>query len=120
MVRLDRRARLCLLPSQKSGLLEAVGLTQADVESAAWALTTDGRLLRGPAALGAALDRLLTPMGSPLASLFGLPVIRPISDRAYAEFAARRGAFGGHSACSIRWPKPLDAETRDEIERRLA
>lgn len=119
-MRLDRRARLCLLPSQKPGLSEAIGLTAADVESAAWALTTDGRLLRGPVAFAATVDRILMPEGSPLASLFGLPVIRPIADRLYAAFAARRGAFGGEAACSIRGPQPLDAASREEIERRLA
>lgn len=95
-------------------------MTAADVEAAAWALTPEGRLLRGPAALGAALDRIVMPQGSPLASLFALPVIRPIADRLYAAFAARRDVFGGQAACSIRQPQPLDAVSRAEIKRRQA
>lgn len=95
-------------------------MTAADVEAAAWALTPEGRLLSGAAAIGAALDRIVMPQGSPLASLFALPVIRPIADRFYQEFAARRGMFSGEAACSIRRPQPLDAVSRAEIERRQA
>ena len=120
MARLDRRARLRFLPSQKPGLVEAVELSQDDVASAAWAVTPDGRLLRGAAAIGVGLDRLMYERISPLVAVLGLPVLRSIANGAYGAFAARRGRFGGKSECSIRWPQPLDAVSREEIRRRMA
>ncbi len=118
MARLDWRRRLCLLPSQTLGLLEASGLRQREVDVAAWAIEPCGRRHRGAAAVLAGLDQLL-PGGPPLLrGTFGLPGLRHLADRAYRWVARNRHGLPGTAICSLRPPTPLSEAARAEIERR--
>lgn len=117
-MRLDWRRKLAWLPSQTPGLLDAVGLTPRDADTAAWAIMPDGEPRRGAAAIAAATDALL-PGGPPLcATLQRLPGLRGASDAAYAWVARNRGRWPGHPVCDRRPPPPLDDTVRWEIERR--
>lgn len=118
MARLDWRGRLCLLPSQTPGLLEASGLRQREVDIAAWAIEPCGRRHRGAAAVLAGLDQLL-PGGPPLMrGFFGLPGFRRVADRAYRWVARNRHGLPGTAICSLRPPAGLSDAARSEIERR--
>lgn len=140
MARLDRRARLCFMPSQRPGLSEALGLGQPELDAAAWAVTSEGALLRGPVAIAAAGDALLSAPDNtgrsrrrglssalsasrgPLSRLVGLPGLAAVAERAYSAVAARRGRlpFGGPPACASGVPPALDASSAAEIRRRIS
>ncbi len=101
MARLDWRARLALWPSQTPGLIEAVGLTRAEVDAAAWAVRPDGSRHQGPAALAAAVDQLW-PAGVPVCgTLVRVPIVRRPADRVYAWVAAHRQRLPGAAACQV-------------------
>ena len=121
MARLERREspKVRWLPSQKPGLAEAVGLSRSQLDAAAWAVTIDGRRLRGAGAMTAAVDTVLLG-GWPLyALLYRVPVLRQLVDGGYALFARHRGRFGGKAACALRLPAALDEASRAELARRL-
>jgi len=117
--RADWRRKMVLLPSQTPGLLDVVGLTPADIDAAAWAITPTGAFRRGAGAVFTALD-LLLPGGFPLFyALSRLPGLRSVADTVYAWVSAHRGRFGGTPICTAGRPDPLDDAVRWELERRL-
>jgi predicted DCC family thiol-disulfide oxidoreductase YuxK len=119
MLRLDWRRKLAAWPSQSPGLAEAAGLTRAQLDSAAWAIRPNGLRLRGAAAIYASLDAIL-PFGLPFfITLYRLPGLGALSDRAYAWIADHRDRFPGTPICSLRPPEPLSAEARDALVRRV-
>ncbi len=90
---LDRHRRVAIVPFQKPGVPEQVGLTRKQCEKAAWAVEPDGTRHRGAAAIHAALAWAL---GFPsLLRLYDLPIIRPIEDALYACIAASRKRLPG-------------------------
>lgn len=90
---LDRAGRLTLQPNQAPGLIERVGLTRADVDASAWAVTPDGRRYGGAAAINLALcvmwrSRLLW-------RFYRLPPVRRVEDALYEFIAANRHHIPG-------------------------
>ena len=89
------------LPNQTPGLLARIGLTRAQVDRAAWAISRDGRRDAG----AAAINRTLHELGGRwrlLARLYTLPGVRWCEDRCYDWFARHRGRFtrwGATPAC---------------------
>ena len=86
------------------GLAESVGLSEEDVDSAAWAVEP-GRWHRGAAAINRALAELhgAWPL---LARLYRLPLLRPLEDAAYDWVANHR------SIASRVWSDPPEAAPR--------
>lgn len=90
---LDRRGRLTLIPFQKPGTPEAHGLTIADCERVAWAVTPDGRHFSGAAAINVGFA---TALGTRLPwLLYRLPGLRWLQDRIYALIAHHRSRLPG-------------------------
>lgn len=118
MVGLDRRGRVAWMPSQRAGLPAAIGLGDADVAAAAWAVTREGARLRGAPAMLAGLDATLLGGRAHLAGIHRVPGLRQALDAGYAWFARNRGRFGGTAACDVRPPAPLDAASRAELAAR--
>ncbi|HEX6488180.1 MAG TPA: DUF393 domain-containing protein [Candidatus Dormibacteraeota bacterium] len=87
--RRDHAGRVLALPSQAPGLAERQGLTQADVDHAAWAIEPGGRRFRGAAAVNRALAELPGPWKR-LAGLYRLPPVRWAEDAAYIAVARSR------------------------------
>jgi predicted DCC family thiol-disulfide oxidoreductase YuxK len=117
----DWRHAVVWLPGQAEGLAGATGLSQADTSAAAWAITPDGRRLRGAAAMLCAVDALL-PAGVPVfSSLYTLPGLRQVSDVLYDWLAANRHRIPGAPACGLnRRLPPLEPGVEAELRRRLA
>ncbi|CAG7619530.1 thiol-disulfide oxidoreductase DCC family protein [Leucobacter soli] len=94
--RRDRRGRLRLHPSQRPGVLERFGLSEAAAQEAAWVFEGEGpaaRSYRGAAAVSRALDtafglRLLLP-------LYRLPGVGWAEDLAYRWVAENRRRLPG-------------------------
>jgi predicted DCC family thiol-disulfide oxidoreductase YuxK len=89
----DRRGRVRLVPCQRPGAPERYGLTRAQCEEAAWAITPDGRRHRGAAAVLAALGGALGWPG--LLRLYAFPPIRWLADGLYEQIARHRGRLPG-------------------------
>jgi hypothetical protein len=121
MARLDWRARLALWPSQTPGLIEAVGLSRAEAEAAAWAILPDGTRRQGAGAIAAGLDQLL-PGGVPVcATLYRVPGLHQLANWKYAWVAARRRRLPGAPACALGGPvAPAPAALLAEVRRRVA
>jgi len=81
------------VPFQRSGVPTAHGLSVAECEAAAWAVTPDGARHRGAGAVNAALAAALGTR-LPL-RLYAVPGIRQAQDRVYAWVAAHRHRFPG-------------------------
>lgn len=84
--------RVLALPSQTPGLKERLGLSRAEVDRAAWAITPDGGAYIG----AAAVSMVLREMGATwrvTAVLYGLPGAGWLGERLYAWFARHRGRF---------------------------
>jgi predicted DCC family thiol-disulfide oxidoreductase YuxK len=80
--------------------LDALGLTVADVQTAAYWVDDDGTLHRGEAAVAAVLRRAGGPW--PLAgTALDSAVLRPVARRAYEWVAANRHRLGREGACSV-------------------
>jgi predicted DCC family thiol-disulfide oxidoreductase YuxK len=108
------------VPAQAEGVHAAARLTPADTDSAAWAITSAGRTLRGERAVCAGLDELL-PFGLPICgSVVRLPAVSQVAAAVYAWVARNRHRFPGVAACSLRTPKPLAESIRAELRRRFA
>ena len=100
---LDRHRRVTPVPFQKPGLPEAHGLTVADCEAAAWAVTPDGR--RYPAAAAVNLT-VAVALGTPLPLwLYALPGSRQAQERAYDWVAANRSRFPGDRPYCEQFPE---------------
>jgi predicted DCC family thiol-disulfide oxidoreductase YuxK len=90
---LDWRHRLQCLPFQASGVPQVYGLTVAQCEQAAWAISPDGRIYREAQAVSASLDAIVVlPI---FLFLYQLPGIRQIEDKVYAWVAKNRRFLPG-------------------------
>jgi predicted DCC family thiol-disulfide oxidoreductase YuxK len=101
---LDRRHRVTVAPFQKPGVPEAHGLTVAQCEGAAWAVTTTPhhRRYRGAGAVNAALSAVLGTAW-PL-RLYRLPAIRQLQDAVYTWIARNRSRFPGVTPYCEEYP----------------
>jgi len=81
--------------------LAALGLTVADVETAAYWVDDAGTLHRGEGAVSAALRRVGGGWGVAGVVLGSVPV-RPLARRAYYWVAANRHRFSRDGACSVQ------------------
>ncbi len=85
---LDRGNRVVVVPFQQVGVAAANGLTLAQCEAAAWAITPDHRRLRGAAAMAMVLAVAMQTR-IPLL-LYALPRLRQLQEAAYAWVARNR------------------------------
>lgn len=92
--RRDRRGRIELHPAQRPGVLERFGLSDAAADAAAWVFERGtGRSFRGAAAVNRALDEVCVfPV---LLSLYRVPGVRWVQDRAYGWVAEHRSRLRG-------------------------
>ena len=89
-----------VVPWQSVPDLAALGLTVADVETAAYWVDDDGTLHRGEAAVAAVLRRAgggWTVAGTAIDT----PLVRPLARRAYSWVAANRHRFSRDGACAV-------------------
>ena len=99
VARRDRRHVITVLPWQTAGLLAATGLSEDQVNAAAWYVDVQGRQHRGAAAVNAALAAL-GGVYRPLSLLYRLPGLRQIEDAVYAWVARNRHRLPGSTeAC---------------------
>ncbi len=97
--RLDRRHVITVLPWQTAGLLGATGLSETQVNEAAWYVDIQGERHRGAAAVNAALAAL-GGVYRPLSRLYQVPGLRQIEDAVYAWVARNRHRLPGSTdAC---------------------
>lgn len=101
--RLDRRARLAVLPWQTPGLLEHAGLTAAQCTEAVWLVHPDGRQYRAAAAANQTL-RELGGLWRALSYLYAVPGIQQLEDAAYQWVARNRHRLPGASAACANPP----------------
>ena len=92
--RLDRRRKLYIAPFQWAWLLAEVGLTTAQCEEAAWAITSDEVHYRGAAAISIALDHAIG-RSAIFYRIYKLPLIQSIGDRTYQWVANHRSQLPG-------------------------
>ena len=109
--RRDRRGRIRLHPSQRPGVLERFGVTEAEAAAAVWAFETGASGApsrhRGAAAINRALDvalgvRLLMPF-------YRLPLIRQAQDRGYRWVAEHRHRLRGTTPWCTAHPEDCDS-----------
>lgn len=91
--RLDRDHRVRAVPFQAPGMLGRFGLTRAEAEAAAWAVTPHGKRYRGAGAVNVALAVALGSRWPMI--LYRLPGLRQIQDALYAAVARYRHRFRG-------------------------
>lgn len=84
---------MTVAPYQKPGVPASAGLTVEQCESAAWAVSPDGRRYRGAGAINASLA-VATNTKLPL-SFYRLPGIRQLQDLGYSLVAAVRSKLPG-------------------------
>lgn len=90
---LDRRHRVTMVPFQKPGAAATHGLSIAQCESSAWAITPDQRRYPAAAAVNLALA---VALGTRLPLwLYSVPGIRQLQDSAYAWVARNRSRLPG-------------------------
>jgi predicted DCC family thiol-disulfide oxidoreductase YuxK len=90
---LDWRHGLQCLPFQAPDVRQSYGLTVAQCEQTAWAISANGHVYRGAQAVSAALDAIvLLPF---FLFLSQLPGIKQIEDKVYAWVAKNRRFFPG-------------------------
>lgn len=99
---LDRQRRVTALPFQKSGVPEANGLSYAQCEQAAWAITPDHKRLRGAAAINLTLT-VIARSWLPL-WLYALPCVQALQDAAYDWIARNRSRFPGDRPYCDQFP----------------
>ena len=102
---LDRDRRVTAVPCQQPGAAEAYGLTVADCEAAAWAVTPEPgrRHYRGAGAINAAVAVALG-IWWPV-RLYELPGIRHVQDLVYAWVNRIRGRLPGDVPYCDRHPQ---------------
>lgn len=103
MEALDAGRRVAVVPFQQSRARAAHGLSLADCEAAAWAVTSGHRRFRGGLAL-AAVAATLARTGLPV-TLYALPGIRPLLDWLYDLVAANRSRLPGDAPYCERHPQ---------------
>lgn len=85
---LDRHHRVAVVPFQKSGVAAANGLSIAECEQAAWAITTTGQRYRGAAAINMTLA---VALGISLPMIvYQLPGLQQLQDWVYAWVVRNR------------------------------
>ena len=90
---LDRHHRVQVLPFQGPGVLDRYGLSQAEAEAAAWAITPRGNRYSGAAAVNLTVS---VALGTRLPYLFyRLPGIRQAQDALYGLIARNRRFIRG-------------------------
>ena len=85
----DHAGRVLALPSQAPGVLERYGLTRAEADREAWAITPGGERFAGVAAV----RRVFATLGGPWATLAAVLGVAPVAwaaDRGYRWVAANR------------------------------
>ena len=88
-----------IVPWQSVPDLGALGLTVADVESAAWWVGDDGSLRRGERAVAQTL-RMAGGVWRAVGAVVDFPLVRPLSHAAYAWVARNRHRLSSDGACS--------------------
>ena len=106
--RLDRRRRLYIVPYQWNWVLDAVGLTEAECQQAAWAITPDGQKYRGAAGINQAIDAIVG-IGGIGYGFYKIPVVGKLQDGTYQWIANNRKRFPGTTP-SIRQEPPWQPE----------
>ena len=100
--RLDRHHRITPVPFQAAARLAPLGVTVAEAEGAAWAVTPRGARYRGAAAVALTLAVALgtrAPMW-----LYLIPGIRQAADAIYAAVARHRRRFPGVTPYCQQYP----------------
>jgi len=85
---------LYIAPFQWEWVLAYAGLTVAECERAAWAVTPDGAKHRGAASVNVAFDALIG-RGRICSRMYNLPLIRQGQDWLYRFIAKHRSRFPG-------------------------
>lgn len=99
--RLDRQARLNVLPWQTPGLLEQAGLTAEQCAASIWFVYPDGRRYAAAAAANGVL-RELGGLWRVLALPYAVPGIRQMEEAVYRWVARNRHRLPGASpACAV-------------------
>jgi predicted DCC family thiol-disulfide oxidoreductase YuxK len=101
--RFDHDHRVRTVPFQAPGVLDRYGLTQADAEAAAWAITPAGNRYRGAAAVNLALSVALDTRW-PI-WIYTLPLVRQAEDAIYDLIARNRDRFRGVTPYCQRHPQ---------------
>jgi predicted DCC family thiol-disulfide oxidoreductase YuxK len=90
---LDRSHRVTMAPFQQPGVAAAHGLTIAQCEAAAWAITPDQQ--RYPAAAAVNLTLAVAVRTRLPLWLYAIPGVRQLQDSAYAWVARNRSRLPG-------------------------
>ena len=88
----DRAGRVLAIPSQVPGLLEQYGLTRAEADRDAWAITASGQRFAGAAAITCVLAAL-GGRWAVLAAVGSVPPVARVAARVYRWVAANRSAL---------------------------
>jgi predicted DCC family thiol-disulfide oxidoreductase YuxK len=118
----DRAGRIVAVPSQQSGVLEQFGLTRAEANQAAWAVSAQGERFRG----AAAINRALAETGSPLSVLARLYRFRPLAwlenfgYRGIANHRHQLSRLWGEAACAVPTSGGQDAQAARPTQPPLA
>jgi predicted DCC family thiol-disulfide oxidoreductase YuxK len=100
---LDRAHRVTVVPFQKPGVPAAHGLTYAQCEAAAWAITPEARRYRGAGAINMALS---VALGTRLPLwLYAIPGLRQLQDGVYAVIARIRSRLPGVTPYCEEFPE---------------
>lgn len=99
---LDRGHRVTMVPFQQPGAAAAHGLSIAQCEAAAWAITPDGR--RYPAAAAVNLTLAVALRWRLSLWLYAIPGLRQLQDSAYAWVARNRGRLPGDTPYCEQYP----------------
>lgn len=90
-----------VVPWQSIDDLAALGLTEDDVQTAAYWVDPDGTLHRGEAAISAGLRRAGGGWRF-IGAAIQAPLVRPLSHRVYYWVAGNRHRLGRQSTCAVR------------------
>lgn len=100
---LDRHRRVTAVPFQRPGFPESCGLTVAQCEQSAWAVTPDGFAYRTAAAINLAVA---VGLGSPLPLwLYQAPGSHALQEAAYRWVARNRSRFPGDRPYCAQHPE---------------
>src|SRR5579859_4849413 len=101
--RRDRAGRVLVIANQKPGVLARYGLSRSQVDRAAWAVDSQGRVEGA-----AAINRVVHELGGPwpaVSSLYRVKPLAALEEAAYRRFARNRtrfGRFGVRPECAER------------------